>query len=319
MTGYYPDDATALEISRDLLSGPVEPEEIRRAEGLLERVKAAPERQRSCLDAAAAYLPEGFRFEGPLYLTWGYDIGVSMNGTASLNLAHPRFAADLDELWHYCVHEMHHAGFTSYQPFPVAVPEIATAGQMFRFIRYATMLEGMAVHAALGPRRRAGALDADPDYVALRDEERMIAYERAYREIYQHFEEGGDRPLADEDWELVERLSDGDRLWYRVGARMAAVIERHFGLARLRELPRTGSAAFFAAHQRAAGHAPELPAPEIRRQGGTRPDWRRRPVPHHRFVVSGPPDGAGGRSNARRPSLRSGCRGGASGSARAWR
>ena len=250
VTGYYPAGATTLDITRDLLSKPVEPGEISRVKGLLAEIRSAPGRQRACLADALRYLPEGFRFAEPLHLTWGYDIGVSMDGSASINLAHPRFAADPGEIWFYCTHEMHHAGLTAFQPFPRAVSEIRTAGQMLEFIRYATMLEGMAVHAARQPRQEDGALQNDPDYVALDDPVRMAAFEQAYWEIYQFFEAAGDRPLDEDDWRRVERLSDGDRLWYRVGALIASKIEADIGISAFRDLPRHGPDGFFGHYRR---------------------------------------------------------------------
>jgi len=245
VTGYYAPDATALDITRSLLSRPVEAGEIAGVETLLAEIEAAPERQRACLRDAARYLPDGFIFAEPLYVTWGYDIGVSMNGSASINLAHPRFAADPDEIWFYCVHEMHHAGLTSLQLYPQAISEIRTAAEMLAFIRYSTMLEGMAVHAAREPRRREGALESDPVYVALADPARMAVYEKSYWKIYRYFEAQGKRPLNESDWQRVEQLSDNDRLWYRVGAHMAAMIESNLGRSVLRNLPVEGAEAFF--------------------------------------------------------------------------
>ena len=232
------------------MSGTADHREVERVEKLLASINATPDRQRACLADALKHLPTDFRFTDPLYVTWGYDIGVSMNGTASINLAHPRFATDTEEIWFYCTHEMHDAGLTSFQPFPTRIAEIQTAGQMLAFIRYATMLEGMAVHAARGPRKKASALQNDSDYVALIDPARMTAFKRAYWEIYEHFKAAGDRPLDDDDWLLLERLSDGDRLWYRVGALMAAKIEAAIGTAAFRELPRRGPDSFFTYYRR---------------------------------------------------------------------
>ncbi len=248
MTGYYTETATSLDITQELIGGEIpDSEAINGVKTLLVAIAAVPDRQRSCTESAAEYLPDGFRFIEPLYLTWGYDIGVSMNGTASVNLAHRRFATQPDEVWFYCTHEMHHAGVTSYHPFPMRIASIATASQMFNFIRYATMLEGMAVHAAYAPRERAGALSADPDYVALQNSALMAEYETAYWSILNHFEEAGERLLTETDWDLVERLSDGERLWYRVGAMMAARIEGGYGRGRLQELVVEGPDALFAA------------------------------------------------------------------------
>ena len=188
VTGYYPADTTAAELSRQLVGDAAEEDEIERVVALLEIVEATRGRQLACQTDALRHLPVGFRFTDPLYVTWGYDIGVSMNGSASINLTHPRFGVDAQEIWFYCTHEMHHAGFTYFHPFPTKIAEIRTTREMFEFIRYATALEGMAVHAARGPRHDAGALEADPDYVELLDPTRMRAHEDAYWEIYEHFE-----------------------------------------------------------------------------------------------------------------------------------
>ncbi len=245
VTGYYDADATALDISRDLVAKAPSPEKLAAVRELLGRINRTPEGQQGCQADAAKHLPEDFRHAAPLYVTWGYDIGVSMNGSASVNLAHSRFAANPDELWFCCTHEMHHAGLTAYHPFPMVIADISATADMLAFIRYSTMLEGMAVHAAYAPRQAAGALADDPDYVALGDAARMAAYERAYWEIYLYFERAGDRPLTEADWEKIGPLSDGDRLWYRVGALMAAEIEADIGAASYRELPRLGPDAFF--------------------------------------------------------------------------
>ncbi len=249
VTGYFPPTVSALELASNLTNARPDLEEIARVESLLETIKAAQERQQDCIADATDYLPEGHRFVEPLYITWGYDIGASMNGSASLNLAHPRFAAEPEEIWLYCTHEMHHAGLTSYRAFPFAIAEIRTARQMLEFIRYATMLEGMAVHAALNSRRLSPAPETDPDYLALLDPPRIDALEESYWEIYRRFEDAGDRSLTDEDWRQLELLSDGDRLWYRVGAMMAREIEANMGVSGLRELSRHGPDAYFREYQ----------------------------------------------------------------------
>ena len=57
------------------------------------------------------------------------------------------------------------------------------------------------------------------------------------------------RPLREADWTTIERFSSGDRLWYRVGALMAARIERSRGPERLRKLVIEGPDRFFAEYQ----------------------------------------------------------------------
>jgi len=44
------------------------------------------------------FLPEGFTFSGSLFFTFGYDIGVAFGENSSLNLAHPIFLNNMDEM-----------------------------------------------------------------------------------------------------------------------------------------------------------------------------------------------------------------------------
>jgi hypothetical protein len=210
-------------------------------------VRANPERQTACLEEAKKYLPDRFDFAIPLFVTWGYDIGVSMDGSASLNLAHDHFLEDEDEVWFYCIHEMHHAGVTSYHPM-VKISEIATTRQLFTFLKYSTFLEGTATYAAYEARSRAGALARDRDYVALSDEERMDGYRARYFDIFKGMESAPDRYLLESDWQALEDFSDGDRLWYRVGAAMAATIDQKLGRARFKAIIAEGPDKFFDAY-----------------------------------------------------------------------
>ena len=87
---------------------------------------------------------------------------------------------------------------------PPRVTDLKTCADLLALVDYSTALEGSAVVAALEPRRRDNALDRDEDYVAPRDDERM-------REL---------EALA-----VIDRMSGGNRHWYRVGARRAMRIE----------------------------------------------------------------------------------------------
>jgi hypothetical protein len=200
--------------------------------------------QARCWDEAAAFLPRGALSRTVLYLTVGYDIGVAVAGEASLNLAHPHFAEDREEIWFYCVHEVHHAGLQRYHDLPV-LANVKTTSDLAELIRYLTTLEGLAVHAARGWRTEAGALQADADYAALLDPERMDQYEEEFLKLYLGLVEAPPRPLEEQDWEIVERMSSGDRLWYRVGARMADRLERALGREVLIETVLEGPDAFF--------------------------------------------------------------------------
>ena len=165
------------------------------------------------------YLPDGFHFDGSLFLIFGYDIGVAYGHNASLNCAHPHFAAHPDELKYYAIHELHHVGFMSYQPAPRLV-DIKTCRDLLRLVEYSTQLEGMAVYAAYEPRKQGHALTDDEDYAALQDDARMQRDEKLYFDDLHYLEKRGDEPADDAAWAVVTRMSSGERLWYRVGARM---------------------------------------------------------------------------------------------------
>ena len=247
-TGYYSPETSALELTKILLARPAPTEEaLTTVASLVNIVKTNQERQIACVNEALMYLPTGVSFANPLFVTWGYDIGVAMDGAASINLAHEHFAEDPGEVWFYAIHEMHHAGLTTYHPM-TKVSEISTTRELFSFLTYSTFLEGTATYAAYNARKRHGALSNDPDYVALTDKVRMNGLRARYLEIYERMKSTPNRPLQESDWLALETLSGGDRLWYRVGAEMAAALDAHLGREKFKATLVEGPEAFFDAY-----------------------------------------------------------------------
>lgn len=236
---------TARELVEQVLTSPsmadVDIDELRGRLTLIERDR---EIQKRCWEEAAYYLPKGALSDATLFLTIGYDMGVAVSGNASLNLAHPHFSEKSEELWFYFVHELHHAGFQKYHELPRLADFKQTSG-LATLVRYLTAMEGLAVHAVRRWRTEAGALDSDPDYETLLDQQRMDLYENQYLALYQSLAAKEPRPLEKEDWEILEQMSTGDRLWYRVGARMASRIENALGRDVLIESIVDGPQAFF--------------------------------------------------------------------------
>jgi len=192
------------------------------------------------------YLPVGFRFHATLLLTYGYDIGVAFAQSASLNCAHPHFDGHGRELLYYAIHELHHVGFYSIKP-PRRFSEVKSCRDLLWIAQYHAQLEGMAVLAAWQRRREEHALDDDSDYVALRDEAQMQREEGLYFEELQYLRERGDAPADQEAWAAVGIMS-AQRLWYRVGARMAQRIEQVSGRQALIALIPEGPDQFIAAY-----------------------------------------------------------------------
>lgn len=197
---------------------------------------------------ALRYLPAEFRFHGSLFLTFGYDIGVALAPNASLNCTHPHFDGPPRELLYYAIHELHHVGFMDYQT-PPKLADVKTCADLLRLVEYSTQMEGMAVLAAYQRRRDDHALADDADYVALEDGNRMRADLASYFRDYRYLAGRGGRPADADAWAGIERMSSGERLWYRVGAVMAQRIEQSKGRATLVALVGRGPATFMAAYE----------------------------------------------------------------------
>lgn len=187
--------------------------------------------QQICLQ----YLPKGFKFSSRLCFTIGYDLGITYEGNSSVNVAHTHYLGNASEIKYYSIHELHHAGFFTLKKYSPS-PNVKTYGEMLALIAYLTELEGMAVYAASAERKKDNTLNNDSDYVALQDTARMKKYIQRYFEIYDHFLSDSTKILSDKDWAMFTELSSGDRLWYRVGSKMAEIIDRRSGREKLNGL-----------------------------------------------------------------------------------
>lgn len=247
-TGYYSKTTSIEEIALDLLTNKKPtPEKLIATQNLVDKIAKNKEKQQYCLNQTLQYLPSDFTFSGHLYFTWGYDIGVSMDTNASLNLAHKTFHKSIDEVWYYCIHELNHVGFQQYHQFP-DLAKITTGKQLFELVQYLTVLEGSAVYSAYEARAKNNAL-TDPDYIALKNPKTMKIYTQEYFQTYNAIAAIGERTLNDEDWNLLNDLSDGKRLWYRVGAAMAQKLDKELGRHKYKSIIKKGPDAFFKAYK----------------------------------------------------------------------
>jgi len=246
-SGYFSADATPMDITRALIASGDTPNEetLARVGELIGLVKKDPRKQYACLADAAKYSPRVNAEPVKIYATWGYDIGVATDIGASLNFAHPHFLKTPNEIWFYCVHEAHHVGAMRLHGFP-KIAETTTVGDLVELIRYLTFLEGTAVFAALPMREKEGALDADEDYVALADLNRMNMVSARFEVLLGALSARAESDaLTDADWNIIEEMSGGERLWYRHGAKMAKAIYDARGIDEFVAVIADGPKAFF--------------------------------------------------------------------------
>jgi hypothetical protein len=182
--------------------------------------------------------PKGFEYNSSthLFFTFGYDLGVTIAGNASVNLAHPHYLQDIRELKYYSIHELHHAGFLQLKNNAMVDLNIHIYSEMVTLIEYYTHLEGMGTYAPFDIRQKEHALNADHDYIVLQDSSLIRDQIKKYFEIYYHFKNNPQKTITDEDWNKISILSDKKRLWYTVGAKMAKTIDEKLGREKLTNL-----------------------------------------------------------------------------------
>ncbi|MCL2168808.1 MAG: hypothetical protein FWB74_02145 [Defluviitaleaceae bacterium] len=176
---------------------------------------------------ALEFLPRGFAFEGTIYFTFGYDIGVAFGKDCSLNLGYYEIMENPSKALAWAVHEIHHAGFFQIRGGEMPSLDLQTYGDLSGLMETLTHLEGMGTYAA--------GQDSEPA-----DE-----LEQEFFGMYGHFKNEPDKLLDDADlqrfWELLAK-----RPQYTLGAKMAKRIDCEFGRERLTSLIAQPSSDFFA-------------------------------------------------------------------------
>lgn len=189
------------------------------------------------------YFPDGTYLRSVLYTILGYDIGIVSEGYALINLGHHDFHRDPREILYMAMHELHHVVFTAYNPI-FDLSQIHRTDQLFDVVKYCTHMEGLAVYSILEQRKAANALN-NRDYKLLLDDRATTKRVSEYFDILTDLEIRADSPLREEDWRILDRMSDRDRLWYVAGAHMAQMIEKNLGRETLIETMRLGPDDFF--------------------------------------------------------------------------
>ena len=189
------------------------------------------------------YFPEGTNLRSALYAIMGYDIGIVSEGAALINMGHPDFHEHPREILFMSMHELHHVVYTAYNPL-VDFNQVHRTNQLCDVIRYCTHMEGLAVYSTLEQRRSSKALD-NRDYQLLLDSRARKKRVSEFFDILTELETRDDSPLDKTDWDILDRMSGKDRLWYVTGAHMAQTIETGFGRNQLNETIRLGPDNFF--------------------------------------------------------------------------
>jgi hypothetical protein len=187
------------------------------------------------------HLPSDTNLKCRLFGEVGYDIGVVSEGDAYLNLGHPHFV-DPRELVFFAVHELHHVGYTLYNPL-FTLGGVKTMRDLEHVVRYSTHMEGAAVYAPYELRGREGRY-GHRDYELYRDPARRESILKEFFTALGSIEAEPDRALMGDDLLVLSRLS-GERLWYVSGLHMAKTIDERLGREALTGTILDGPESFF--------------------------------------------------------------------------
>lgn len=187
--------------------------------------------------------PDGTHLRSVLYTNLGYDIGVVSEGCALINIGHEDFHKNPQELLFMSMHELHHVVYTAYNSF-FDLTQVHRYDQLSDVVKYCTHMEGLAVYSTLEPRKSANVLN-NRDYQLFLDEKARKKRVSEYFDILTNLEVRGDAPLQEEDWHVLGRMSNRNRLWYVTGAHMAQLIDDKLGHETLIDTIRMGPDYFF--------------------------------------------------------------------------
>lgn len=203
---------------------------------------------------ALDHLPDGTRIDGNLYFIVGYDIGIAAPPDIAINIGHEHFLAKPSEIAHYVTHEAHHVGFMAARP-PPPLASLDDPRVLRSVVAYFTELEGRAVHAARDARARDGGLGDDDDYLVYRDPSLATQVTSRFTELWRMLRRA--TPLTDDEiGTVMNAMSSGERLFYRMGAIVSDRIERKRGRGYLAASVRDPEAFASELNRIAAGTAP---------------------------------------------------------------
>lgn len=212
----------------------------------MEYIKSNKEDFHRSFKEVESFLPKSLSLSCRLYLIVGYDIGVVSEGDAFLNLGHKLFHQDKRELLYFAMHELHHVGYTHYNPL-FSLDTLETNRDLLRIIKYSTHLEGIATYAPLEIRKREEGL-THSDYIILKDPKKRMNVITEFFHILKRLKKEDEQELQEKHYDTLNKMSDLDRLWYISGAHMAQVIDESLGRKALTKTIIEGPNAFFKAY-----------------------------------------------------------------------
>ncbi len=201
----------------------------------IERLAAYAERNRTRLLRLVAgtllqLLPITSWQNTGLHCIVGYDTGIGLQGQVAINLNSPKYLDDAQEIDFFLIHEAVHVAYERLHG-PMHLEWFAQPGGLRKLVQTLIQNEGLAVYAALSPRRQAGHLQ-ERDYLPLNQPAKLREKVKSLLELLQLLET--DRPTEAQVEEVLGRLSD-ERLSYVVGCYLFQQIEQRNGLEAVRE------------------------------------------------------------------------------------
>ncbi|MHA2249043.1 MAG: DUF5700 domain-containing putative Zn-dependent protease [Candidatus Kariarchaeaceae archaeon] len=204
---------------------------LKKIESCVEYMKSHETDFQSSFEELQEYIPDKFILNCNLNLIVGYDIGVVSEGNAYLNLGHPHFHEDKNELIYFAMHELHHVVFNHYHEL-YSFDDLKTTKNLIDVVKYSTQLEGLGVYSPYARRKTNNHIN-HLDYQILEDKNRKEKSIREFFEIYIRINKLKERQLIETDLDIFDLMSGENRLWYVTGAHMAAVIDKTLGRKRL--------------------------------------------------------------------------------------
>lgn len=165
-----------------------------------------------------------------LHCIVGYDTGIGIGGHVAINLNSPKYLNDDKEIGFLLIHEAAHVAYERLHG-PMFLEWMVQPGGLRRLVQTLIQNEGIAVYAALTPRRQAKQLQ-ERDYLPLEQPRTLQQKVDSLLELMQMLQK--DRPSEATVEEVLGRLSD-QRLSYVVGCHLFRLIEQQGGLNAVRK------------------------------------------------------------------------------------